>query len=180
LLEVRVIRQIEGLAAKLQMNSFRQVKNPHNREVERYQSRCSQSIAADVAESARRGQREAGRVEPGVDTFRSGIDVAIPHHIGAVRVLARETDIAAFIDGERTASLELEYSRNLPAADNPVAETLAREAETKIPYRAEYQTMTDVEARNPRWPANLFRLFWTPPDASEPDAVPAPSSIDLP
>src|SRR5260370_36535866 len=70
--KIRMIDQVKGLRAKLNLRPFVQGKVLEQREVDTDDARPGHRVAADVAELARCWIRESGRVEPLLAVAASG------------------------------------------------------------------------------------------------------------
>src|SRR5260370_5933553 len=81
--KIRMIDQVKGLRAKLNLRPFVQGEVLEQREVDTDEARPGHRVAADVAELARCWIRECGRVEPLLAVAASGRRLGYsPHRVG--------------------------------------------------------------------------------------------------
>src|SRR5215469_7093834 len=95
IVEIRVIREVEGLGAKLKTHILPNRESACEREIDIHQTRPRNRVPSCVSERVRGRKIETRRVEPARHGFGSVVRIAAGHSIGTIQILKRTADVAA-------------------------------------------------------------------------------------
>jgi hypothetical protein len=146
--EDRMIRQVEGFGAELQVPRFGQLEGLEQRRIDDALAWAGTDVARRIAQREIRGQGKGSRVEE-LAAYTDGrirhTNVAA-HQIWTLRAAADDaTDGLLIGDGEGQAGLPCQTAVDLPAAEGLSGDALEVFAERQLIVAAERETMPHVE-----------------------------------